>query len=344
MEAVFDKSRSVIIGYKYNLANGKQAYFKSEEIIPIMRFNPMEAYPSQTRGYSEVEACAVAIDTDNAQSVWNWKEFENGATPGTVLSTDKSMSPENIERVQNGWMNKFRGVNNAKKLAILTDGLKMEHATLSPKDMDFIEGKRLSRDEILAIFKVPKAILGLGDGAGGNMNIRSYQEIFARNALLPVSNNIRDAFNKYLFSGIGYFEFYNIIPNDETIVRADYQSGIITLNEARGMRGMQPVKNGDAFIYDDTTVTVSPTLDTEDATKIVTKSLSYTKILDDLAESLVPNSEKAMILKVKRRDKRLTKYEKQIEKAVADIARQQENEILAGIKDTKALDFPKIDF
>jgi len=32
--------------------------------------------------------------------------------------------------------------------------------------MEYIEGKRMTRDEILAIFKVPKAVLGLGDGAG----------------------------------------------------------------------------------------------------------------------------------------------------------------------------------
>jgi len=141
-----------------------------------------------------------------------------------------------------GWNNKFKGVNNAQKLAILTQGATFTPVSMSPQDMAYIEGKRLTRDEILAIFKVPKAVLGLGDGAGGNMNIRSYQEIFSRNAIEPVAIRIQHALNKYLFNGIGRFEFYDIIPHDETTVRADYQAGITTLNEARALRGFKPVK------------------------------------------------------------------------------------------------------
>lgn len=165
VEPQWDKSRTIITGYKYQL-NGKTVPFKTEEIIPIMNFNPLEAYPYQTRGFSDIQASALAIDTDNAQSLWNWKEFENGATPGAVLSTDKDMTEEKVAEMKASWNNKFKGVNNAKKVAILTNGLKFAPASLSPKDMEYIEGKRMTRDEILAIFKVPKAVLGLGDGSG----------------------------------------------------------------------------------------------------------------------------------------------------------------------------------
>lgn len=140
------------------------------------------------------------MDTEYAQSLWNWKEFENGATPGMTLETDQKLDDAVVTRITTAWNNKFKGVNNAKKLAILTNGLKASKATLSPQDMEYIEGKKMSRDEILAIFKVPKAVLGIGEGSGGNMNIRSYQEIFARNAIEPVAIKIADAFNKYLFS------------------------------------------------------------------------------------------------------------------------------------------------
>ncbi len=51
-----------------------------------------------------------------------------------------------------------------------------------------------------------------------------------------------------------------------------------------------------------------------------------------------------MILKVKKRDKRLIKYEEKIMSAIKSIADQQEEFILSQIKDTKALSFPKIDF
>lgn len=51
-----------------------------------------------------------------------------------------------------------------------------------------------------------------------------------------------------------------------------------------------------------------------------------------------------MILKVKNRDKRLTKYEAKIASAIKSIADQQEEFILSQVKDTKSLSVPKIDF
>lgn len=90
--------------------------------------------------------------------------------------------------------------------------------------MEYIEGKKLTRDEILAVFKVPKAVLGIGEGASGNMNIRNFQELFARNAIEPLAIKIADSFNRQLFNGIGRFEFYNIVPQDENNIRSDYQS------------------------------------------------------------------------------------------------------------------------
>ena len=75
------------------------------------------------------------------------------------------------------------------------------------------------------------------------MNIRNFQELFARNAIEPVAIKIADALNRQLFNGIGRFEFYNIVPQDENNIRSDYQSGILTLNEARSLRGMSPVKD-----------------------------------------------------------------------------------------------------
>ena len=176
------------------------------------------------------------------------------------------------------------------------------------------------------------------------MNIRNFQELFARNAVEPVAVKISDALNRQLFNGIGRFEFYNIIPQDETQIRSDYQSGILTLNEARAFRGMNPVKDGDTFIYSDVSSSSEPTTVVQDEEEKKDIPYSMKSVIDGIAESLVPFSEKAMILKVKKRDKRLTKYEKKITEAIQSIANQQEKEVLALVKDTKGIEKPSIDF
>lgn len=341
----WDKTKTVVMRYKYEL-NWKTVYFKPDEMIVIMNFNPLEAYPYQTRGFSDIRASAISIDTDKAQSIWNWKEFENGAQPWMVLSTEWTLKPETIQRITDWWNNKFKWVNNAKKLAILEGGLKMEHATLNPKDMEYIEGKRMTRDEILAIFKVPKAVLWLGDGSWGNMNIRSYQEIFSRNAIEPVAIRIQDAFNKYLFAWIGYFEFYNIIPHDESIVRADYQGWIMTLNEARSMRWLKPVKWGDVFYLD----AVGSSVQTQDPATpksvdiVDDEDSTYKSMAWDIFEIMTKGSKMNGDLKIKKRDKRLTKYEVLIKNAVKSIADAQLKDVLSQVKEEKWLSMPNLNF
>ncbi len=128
-----------------------------------MNFNPLQSYPYITQGMSDLQASALSVDTERAQSVYNWKTFENGANPGGVLSTEKDLQPEQVERMQTAWNNKFKGANNAHKLAVLTQGATFQSVSMTPQDMAYIEGKRLTRDEILAVFKVPKAVLGIGE-------------------------------------------------------------------------------------------------------------------------------------------------------------------------------------
>lgn len=137
--------------------------FDKKEIIVIMNFNPLQAYPYITSGMSDLQASALSVDTERAQSLYNWKTFENGANPGGVISTEKDLQPEQVERMTTAWYNKFKGVNNANKLAVLTQGATFSATSLTPQDMAYIEGKKLTRDEILAIFKVPKAVLGIGE-------------------------------------------------------------------------------------------------------------------------------------------------------------------------------------
>lgn len=111
--------------------------------------------------------------------------------------------------------------------------------------MDFVEGRKLTRDEIFAIFKVPKACVGLGEGSSANMNIGKFDILLARNALYPIAVKLQEAISVGLFGEIERFEFVNVIPLDSEEVRNDFNSGIITLNEARSARGYDPVKGGD---------------------------------------------------------------------------------------------------
>lgn len=141
--------------------NGKFFTFKADEVLAFHNFNPLQAYPFVSQGVGDVQAAAISIDTDNASAVWNWKYFENSARPHTAIEVPTNIDKDTLERLESQWNNKFKGVNNSNKAAFLTGGMKIANFGTSQREMDFVEGRRLNRDEIFAIFKVPKAVVGL---------------------------------------------------------------------------------------------------------------------------------------------------------------------------------------
>lgn len=240
---VLNSANTQILWYKYTI-NWISKTFPVEEIIVVANFNPMLPYPMNVAGMSDVQAIATAIDADYQASKRNRKFFYNNASVNSVLETDKDISQEGIDKITRKREQKYRGVDNSNKVWILTGGLKYKPVNPSQKEMDFIESRKFNRDEILGFFGVPKSILGLWEGDNA-LNVRAFEQIFARNILQPTCIIIEEALNKGGLFEKWYFEFVNIVPNDLTETRNDYINNGITLNEFRATRGYAPMKDGD---------------------------------------------------------------------------------------------------
>lgn len=89
--------------------------------------------------------------------------------------------------------------------------------------MDFVGQRQFSRDEILAIFKVPKAMLGMGEGVNVG-NVKAFSTIFARNVLLPLCTKLANTLTKQLLKDGYYLDFVNVVPADETETRSDWMA------------------------------------------------------------------------------------------------------------------------
>lgn len=243
VQVVLNESQTAVSHYEYNLWEGKKKRFEPEEIISIQNFNPRYPYPLNIEGISDVQAIATAIDADYQASKWNWKFFYNNASVDWVLETDQTLSQESVEQIQNKWDQKYRGVNNSHKIGILTGWLKYRQMNPSQREMDFVESRRFNRDEILWFFKVPKAMIWLWEG--NTLNVRAYEQIFARQVVNPIATRIAEALNYELFWEWVRFEFANIVPTDLDATRQDWLANAMTLNEFRATRNLPPLKDGD---------------------------------------------------------------------------------------------------
>ena len=204
-------------------------------------FNPSQRYPYITRGYSPIQAIAMTIRGEKEIEKWNYALLNNDTPPGMILTTEQAMSKEQIEKVRASREARHSGADNAGKLAILPFGIKPANLQSSPKEMEFIAQQSRDRDKILAIYQVPKAVLGIGEGVNVG-NVKAFNQVFSSRCIEPLAKKIARVFNDQLFGGIGVFEFLNVLPTDEEEVRNHYFAGGITRNEYRQELGYKPIK------------------------------------------------------------------------------------------------------
>lgn len=237
-----------ITGFVYRNYKNAEVPFEADELIPIFRPNPF----NQLEGISTIEMAKRAIESDiNAQD-FNSAFFVNGAYPSGVLSTEQALSDQAFQRFKARWREEHEGKANAHKTAILDMGLKYQVVQPSQKDMEFIEGRKLSRDEILSIFRVHKSILGISEDVN-RANAESAEYTFAKRVVLPRLELIFEKLNEFylpLFTDSKdlTLEFSNPVPEDKEFELKRKQTAVnnwLTVNEIRSEEGYEPLDGGD---------------------------------------------------------------------------------------------------
>ena len=258
VQIVLDKENPLIVqGYVYSIDGTHKIPFSPEEIIHHKYFNPNGNFPFPHKGMGVVEATQWAIDTDNETRMFNIKFFQNSARPdGLLLSAeDGDFSPEQHKRLREEWNEEHQGSANAHKIAVISGGLKWQEISRSQSDMQFLEQRGFNRDEIMAMFRVPKTILGMTQDVNRASADASIY-VFSLKVIKPLMQKIVDTLNEFylpMFNEEGlYFKFTSPVQEDKEQIRNDFTAGVnkwLTRNEVREALGLPPTQNGD-IIYD----------------------------------------------------------------------------------------------
>lgn len=167
--------------------------YSPEEIIHMRDFNPSCNF----RGQSPLGPIDKIIDIDYQTLLFNKAFFDNDGTPGFVLSTDKALGKEQVDRLRDWWEKRHKGASKAFRMAVLEGGLKPSTIGATHKDMDFIEQKRFTREEILGIWRAPKALFNITE----DLNYATFvgqMKMFWIYTLMPILRKVEDGVNKGL--------------------------------------------------------------------------------------------------------------------------------------------------
>lgn len=243
---VIPDRREFIRGYVY-ARGGEEVSFRREEIIHLKYPNPVSPY----YGRGPLQAAAQAVDAHEFMKQAEWNGFRNGVYPSLALESDQELSDETVERLRTMFEQKYSSPERAGRPMILERGLRAKPISLSPREMDFLRSERLTRDEILGIFRVPAAVVGLSEDVNRSV-AEAMDLVFAKYCIAPKLRLIEDQLNQDLlpqFDERLFCRFEGIVPHDREQDRADMEAnlrnGVTTINEERRRLGREPVAWGD---------------------------------------------------------------------------------------------------
>lgn len=179
----------------------------------------------------------------------NYSLYVNNSIPNSILLLNDDMSENEIKIAKEQFDLQFRGSLNAHKMLIGWGIKDIKTISITPRDMEFLNQRKMTTEKISAVFGVPKSILWYVDDVNYS-NGREMKKEFLEWTIKPYEvdfeNILNVLFNKFLPD---LYENYWIKCDWEQLEetqewyngqRADVERWILTINEVRIDRWLEP--------------------------------------------------------------------------------------------------------
>lgn len=185
-----DSSRGEDFISRYEFKDGSnKRNFEPNDIVHVMFTDPSTLF----WGMSPLQAASRTVDTDNEAVNFNKIALQNRAVADGVFSFDKPLSAEQWSEARSQIRDQHQGSKNARTPWVLGGGATWTQMSLTPAEMDFLESRRFTREEICAVFQVPPPLVGIYDNAT-LANIHTARLIFWEDTIIPLLDDLQGVF------------------------------------------------------------------------------------------------------------------------------------------------------
>ncbi len=241
----------LIAGYEYQV-NGQSVHFSPQQILHLKLFHPLDDW----YGLSPIQVAALAIDKLNSGDKWNAALLQNSAVPSGALVAKERLTDDQFNRLKTEMREQIQGVKNAREPLLLEQDLDWKELSISPKDMDWIEGLKFSALQIAQVYNVPPELIGLQPAT--YQNRREARKALYTEVVCPALNRLRDAFNNGLTPKFGKDLILDydkdkieaLSEDQESLWRRANDSRFLTINEKRHLVGFESISEGDVLLPD----------------------------------------------------------------------------------------------
>lgn len=238
---------NMIAGYIYQ-QNTQKVPFEYDEIIHFK----FPSLTSQLYGSGPMAAVVEAYVYDQRIKTFENTLLGNMGRPEGVLQTDQAISDPEWERLNERWKQNYGGPAKVGKTLILEKGLTYNAITMTPKEMNYIQGRKFNREEIAATFGVPMSKLTSESVNRANALAGDVQ--YMSDTIEPRCRRLEEKINERLMpmyddTGSLFVAYDDIVPADKEFrLRergANISNGYSSINLERQIDGQEPVEWGD---------------------------------------------------------------------------------------------------
>lgn len=188
---------------------GKGIAYEKDKIIALRALNP--ANPLE--GISPLQAVGKTVDVDNAQAAWNASLMQSKGIMEAYISVEGELTEDQQAALQKRINEKYNNPNNKNRIGILGGNSKYHPISTTPQEAAFDQSRKSNRDEILAAFGVPPALLGVSEVASYN-NLATSSRLHWEAKVIPLVDGVADAISHHYHTS-------GELPEDMA-VRPDY--------------------------------------------------------------------------------------------------------------------------
>lgn len=235
------------------IENSKDASKYNADDVVQFKFDDPD---NDVRGLSLLASLELTVASDLFAMKYNEKFFENSARTGIIFNM-KNATVDEVKR-NRAWLEiNYVGVEAAHRPLILEGGVDVTKSVSTRAEMEFIEGRRFNRQEILSVMDIDPTKLGINEHANRSVS-KEADNTFRQENVSPLQLIVEEEISNRIFMEMFQYEEILFRQNDSS--RRDLlenmkaygegeRMGVLTVNGIRNELGMPKIKGGDiAFI------------------------------------------------------------------------------------------------
>jgi HK97 family phage portal protein len=244
-------------GFKVDGTSGTRIY-KADEVVYFRGYGL-----DKDIGISPLEALRRTLREEYAAGEMREQVMRNGARMSGYLERPKDApewSDTARDRFKRNWQAQYSGAGpGAGGTPILEDGMQFKPVSQTARDLQYIESRKLTREEVAAAYFVPPPMIGILDHATFS-NITVQQRMLYTETLGPWLSMIQEEIELQLLKDFEpepkrfYVEFNlreklsGAFEERADAIAKAVGGPTMTINEARALDNRPPIDGGDELI------------------------------------------------------------------------------------------------